>query len=78
MRSEDFNRLSYQDKTELVLQGTFLVDRLTDHYYIKLYNVDCFYVEVFFDDRSHLITHFRAFEHTMFVVPYLEDLRIAV
>ncbi|MFD2145837.1 hypothetical protein [Mucilaginibacter antarcticus] len=78
MTSEEFNYLSYHDKTELVLQGTFLVDRLTDHYYIKLYNIDCFYVEVFFEDSSHLITHFRAFEHTMFIVPYLEEVRIAV
>jgi hypothetical protein len=78
MTSAEFNHLSYHDKTEHVLRGTFLVDRLTKHYYIKLYNVDCFYVEVFFDDESHLITHFRAFEHTMFVVPYLQDLRIAV
>lgn len=76
--SDDFNNLNYTEKTEAVLQGTFLADRLNDHFYIKLYNVGSFYVEVFFDDRSHLITHFRAFEHTRFVLPYLNDLKIAV
>jgi hypothetical protein len=78
MSSEEFNHLGYHEKTEAVLNGTFLADRLTDNYYIKLYNVESFYVEVFFDDQSHLITDFSAFEHTLFVLPYLEDLKIAV
>lgn len=78
MTSDEFNKMSYQDKTEAVLQGIFLADRLSDNYYIKLYNLNNFYVEAFFDDRSHLITHFRAFEHTLFVLPYLDDLQIAV
>ncbi|MEB0262284.1 MULTISPECIES: hypothetical protein [unclassified Mucilaginibacter] len=78
MTSNDFNALKYYEKTEAVLNGTFLADRLNDHHYIKLYNLNSFYVEVFFDDRSHLITHFRAFDHTLFVLPYLNDLQIAV
>lgn len=78
MTLDDFNQLSYRDKTEAILIGTYLADRISDHFYIKLYNVDSFYVEVYFDDRSHLITHFRAFEHTIFVLPYLDELRIAV
>lgn len=76
--SDDFNRLDYKEKTEAILKGTFLVGRFTDDYYIKLYNVHNFYVEVFFDDRNHLITHFRAFEHTLFVLPYVDELKIAV
>ena len=78
MNSEQFNRLNYTKKTEAVLKGTFLADRLSEHHYIKLYNLDNFYVEVFYDDRSHLITHFKAFEHTLFALPYLEELQIAV
>ena len=78
MGPADFNAFGYHEKTEAVLKGTFLADRLNDHFYIKLYNLDRFYVEVFFDGRSQLITHFRAFEHTLFVMPYLDDLKIAV
>jgi hypothetical protein len=78
MNSADFNDLSYQEKTEAVLKGDFLADRLIDHHYIKLYNLESFYVEVFFNDCSHLITKFRAFEHTVFVLPYLNGLKIAV
>ncbi|RYU91291.1 hypothetical protein EWM62_04960 [Mucilaginibacter terrigena] len=78
MTSDKFNALGYLEKTEAVLKGTFLADRLNDRHYIRLYNLDSFYVEVFFDDHSHIITHFRAFEHTLFVLPYLDDLQIAV
>ncbi|MBB5394742.1 hypothetical protein [Mucilaginibacter sp. AK015] len=78
MSSDEFNKLGYHEKTEAVLTGTFLADRLTDHFYVKLYNLDNFYIEVFFDDRSHLIVKFRAFEHTLFVLPYLEEVKIAV
>ncbi|MDN3551229.1 hypothetical protein [Mucilaginibacter aquaedulcis] len=78
MTSDEFRTLSYTEKTEAVLTGTFLATRSNEHCYIKLYNVENFYVEVFFDNRSQLIIHFRAFEHTLFVLPYLEDLKIAV
>ncbi|MDN3583405.1 hypothetical protein [Mucilaginibacter flavus] len=78
MTSDDFRTLSYTDKTEAVLTGTYLAARSDEHYFIKLYNVENFYLEIFFDSRSQLIIHFRAFEHTLFVLPYLEDLKIAV
>ena len=78
MNSNDFSVLNYTEKTELILRGTFLADRLTAQHYIRLYNFDRFYIEVFFDESTRLLTHFRAFEHTLFVLPYLEELKIAV
>ncbi|UOE52467.1 hypothetical protein MTO98_15430 [Mucilaginibacter sp. SMC90] len=78
MTSDDFKALTYTEKTEAVLTGTYLADRSNKHCDIKLYNVDNFYVEVFFDCRSQLIIHFRAFKPTLFILPYLENLKIAV
>jgi hypothetical protein len=78
LTSDDFQALSYTGKTEAVLTGTFLAARSDEHWYVKLYNVDNFYVEVFFDNNSQLIIHFRAFGHTLFLLPYLEELKIAV
>lgn len=78
MTSNEFNNLMYHGKMEAILKGTYLMDRLSEHDYIKLYNLNNFYVEVFYDDHTHLITRFRAFEHTLFLVPYLENLKIAV
>lgn len=73
-----FEGLSHYEKTEAILKGAFLADRLTEQHYIKLYNVDNFYVEVLFDDRTHLITEFRAYAHPECVLPYLQELRMAM
>ena len=78
MTSDIFNACSFKQKTELILAGTFLADRLTDMYYVRLYNLHRFYVEVFFDDHTHIIVHFRAFDNTMFAMPYISNLKIAV
>jgi hypothetical protein len=78
MTSDDFKALDHTEKTEAVLKAIFLADRSNDRCYIKLYSVANFYVEVFFDKSSNLIVRFRAFEHTIFVLPYLEELQIAV
>jgi hypothetical protein len=75
---DDFNYLGYYEQTEAVLKGTFLADRLTDNYYVKLYHVNGLYVEVFFDDVTHLITHFKALENILLAMPYLNELKIAV
>jgi hypothetical protein len=74
----EFNLLNYYEQTEFVLKGIFLAERLTDIFYIRLYALHDFYIEIYFDDSSHLITHFKAFEHTEYVLPYLEELKIAV
>ena len=78
MSADQFNHLGYYDQMETVLRGTYLADRLTEHHYIRLYNLDCMYIEAFFDDDTHLISMFRAFEHTLFVLPYLEELHLAI
>lgn len=74
LNAAKFNALNEHEKTEAILTGTFLADRLTNEHYVKLYNIGNFYVEVFFDDHSHLITHFRSFEKTTFILPYLEQI----
>lgn len=78
MRSEEFNKLDDHYKTETVLQASFLAERFTETAYVRLYSLDSTYIEVFFDSRSHLIIHFRAFEHTLFLAPYLENIDINI
>jgi len=78
MNPHQFDQLDDHKKTETVLTACFLADRLTKDHYVRLYNLNNFYIEVFFDDATHLIDGFRAFEHTSFVLPYIEELKIAV
>ena len=58
--------------------GIFLMDHLTDAYYIKLYNLNSFYVEVYFEDSTHKISYARAFKSTMYLQPYLNWLTVPV
>jgi len=78
MNSDNFTLLTDYQKTEAVLKGTFLAERLAGNFYVRLYNLDNFYVEVFFEGRQRLITRFRAFEHTLFVLPYLDKVKLRV
>jgi hypothetical protein len=78
MRPDEFHLLPYHHQTETLLKATFLADRVTPQYYVRLYNFDNFYIEAYFDHRSQLIIHYRAFAQTVFVLPYLEELDIAV
>lgn len=76
MNSDSFTLLTHLQKTEAVLKATLLAERIAGDCRVQLYNLENFYVEVFIEPRKRLITKFRAFEHTLFVQPYLEKIRI--
>ncbi|PJJ83643.1 hypothetical protein CLV57_0631 [Mucilaginibacter auburnensis] len=78
MNVHEFNSLSLALKKEALSGGTFLMDHLTDDHYVKLYSLDSFYVEVYFDDSTHRITIIRAFKSTMYLQPYLNWLTVSV
>lgn len=76
MNSDDFTQLPADQKTAAVLKATFLTKRFANQQQVRLYNLDNFYVEAFFDGQQ--ITRFRAFEHTLFVLPYLDKIQLRV
>jgi hypothetical protein len=76
MTLKQFNELSDFEKTEIILKGSFLADRQTDDYHIRLYYISTFFVEVFFHNATRLITHFRAFDDVDLALPYVEDLNV--
>lgn len=78
MDPNEFHALPYHHQTETLLKATFLADRLTERYYLRLYHYENFYIEAYFDHRSQLIIHYRAFTQTALIMPYLDQLEIAV
>jgi len=78
MDAHEFNKLSLMWKIENLSKGIFLMDYLTDDYYIKLYNLNSFYVEVFYDDSTHQISYIRAFKSTQYLQHYLNWLTVSV
>lgn len=71
----DFNNLDENEKANATWQGTFLADREENGLIVRLYSLDAFYVEVFFDDRANKILRLRAFDHTGQLVPYLAHIK---
>ncbi|MFP4090466.1 MAG: hypothetical protein ACLFUB_19215 [Cyclobacteriaceae bacterium] len=74
MNSFQFNSFSHQEKI-LFLQneGVHLTTRTTDYYYIKLYSVNGYYIEVW--TYSHLpwegIVKIKLLHNTSMLKPYL-------
>lgn len=76
MTLKNFNQLNDYEKTEFILKGSFLADRQTDDYHVRLYHCNTFFVEVFFHNATLLITHFRAFDDIGLALSYLEYLHV--
>ncbi|HEU4902377.1 MAG TPA: hypothetical protein VFT06_06270 [Flavisolibacter sp.] len=51
--------------------GAFLFGRSGVGVNVKLYQVESFYVEIYFDERMSEATHIRCFEDTKLLEPYL-------
>ena len=63
MTRTQFTELTLNDKIELVIeQGTELLNRFFLFYVIRLYNIDEFYVEVWYKTSSNKIDRIEPFD----------------
>jgi hypothetical protein len=60
----------------MVLKGTRLAKRDARQYYIYLYNVKEFYVEVFYDVNTDIIEFMQAFAGSGGLLPYIGEISI--
>jgi hypothetical protein len=61
MTLRDFNQLSLVAKTEVVdLWGDLLKEKVVPGHKVKVYQVDNFYVEVFYDSYGREVKRYRA------------------
>jgi len=67
----------YVQKSMIKLHGTFLLKRRTVETYAYLFQVDGFYVEVFFNERNGNILQIRAFDDLEHLEPYLNAIDIS-
>lgn len=67
----------YVQKSMIKLHGTFLLKRRTVETYAYLFQVDGFYAEVFFNERSGNILQIKAFDSIDDLEPYLEEVDIS-
>ena len=73
-----FKTLEKGHKLEtLCKDGVRLMERTVGHYMITLYQIEYFYVEVYFDAQLMEITKLHAFNTTLLLEPYLEQMDIS-
>jgi hypothetical protein len=77
MKLTDFNLLDEIAQAEALLNyGVLVAERLYKEFTIFLYQVNQFYVEVYYHNKFTMIQGFRGFESTAALEPYLEEIDI--
>jgi hypothetical protein len=78
MNIEDFNFLDAMAKTEILsLEGTFLAERSEGCFRISLYQVENFYVEIYYHTTRYFYVCIRSFDDEGELSPYLEQIDIS-
>jgi hypothetical protein len=72
---DDFNALNETEQAEAIWQGTFLADREENGLIIRLYSLNSFYAEVFYNAHTNKILRLRVFNTINELAPYLAHIR---
>ena len=73
----EFKTLSDFEQAEVVWNGSLLAHREDGYFRILLYQVDSFYVEVYYRKERNILSHFRPFAATRELDPYLEQIDLS-
>ncbi len=77
MTLAQFNKLSIEQQQRAVLiNGVFLAERKDPPLRMMLYDMENFYVEVFFLSRYNKVAWFNGFQSTNKLEPYLQKIDI--
>jgi hypothetical protein len=78
MDIRDFNFMDGLAKTEVLANaGVYLAERLDGCFRISLYQVDDFYVEIYYHRTRYFYICIRSFEEVSDLFPYLQDIDIS-
>jgi hypothetical protein len=78
MDIRDFNLMDGMAKTEVLASvGVFLSERTDGCYRISLYQVNEFYVEIYYHKTRYFYICIRSFEDVAEIYPYLQDIDIS-
>lgn len=77
MNVYQYNQLSDDSQLDTVEQsGVLLAERDRSFYHIKLYQVDDFYVEVYYHTHFNVVVNIDSFTNTDCLEPYLQKIDI--
>ena len=73
-----FNVLTESEKTAIVWnEGNFVGDRIENNFSILLYQVQSFYLEVFYSGKKNKMSRLRSFSSNKQLEPYLGKIDIS-
>jgi hypothetical protein len=72
----EFRTLDDIEKQEAIWEGTHIGTRYDEHHSILLFQIDSFYVEVFYHHQSEVIKKYRSFRSVEQLAPYLRQIDI--
>jgi len=73
-----FLQLDEAEQAEAIWDGVFIGDREDEEHKILLYQIDGFYVEVFYNKEYNVIRRYRPFSSTNQLEPYLSNIDIKI
>lgn len=73
-----FLAMNEMEQQEAIWQGVHIADREDEEHKILLYQIDSFYVEVFYHVEYNCIRRYRPFASTDLLEPYLEKMIIHI
>lgn len=77
MTHKEYKALRQDEQTSFLCKaGVSIAERKVGPYLIVLYQVDGFYVEVFYDKHSYQMIKLMSFYNTTLLEPYLTDINI--
>jgi len=71
-----FNGLSENEQAEIVWSSSHIGERFDENHTILLYQIDGFYVEVFYHRDDNEIKRFRSFSSVNQLEPYLQRISL--
>ena len=74
----EFNQLDEMQQADAVWNGILIGDRTDNIFNILLYQIDGFYVEVFYQKKRNIIKRIRSFSSTDQLQPYLEKMDLDI
>jgi DNA-binding LytR/AlgR family response regulator len=79
MTLQHFSLLGIREQEEKVLdEGVYLSSRLTETDTILFFQIDSFYVEVYYRNGKDEVSYIKSFETTDELDPYLERINISM
>lgn len=72
-----FNALDEMEQAQTAWEGTHLGNRSHENFDVLLYQVDSFYVEIFYEREFNTIAKLRSFSSTDQLTPYFSQIDIS-